>query len=145
MNILIVSVFYEPELGAAPSRITNMAKGLVAQGANVDVLTALPNYPKGEIFDEYKGRFYSRESIDGVEIFRYWTYASVSKNPILRLLSMFAFSLTMWAFVIQSRRIREYDAVVVQSPPIMIATSAIILFKKLLNRINFTDVLKVRE
>lgn len=43
MKILIVSFYYSPELGAAPSRITNMAEGLKSQGAEVDVLTCLPN------------------------------------------------------------------------------------------------------
>ena len=36
MKILIVSFYYSPELGAAPSRITNMAEGLKSQGAEVD-------------------------------------------------------------------------------------------------------------
>ena len=56
MKILIVSFYYSPELGAAPSRITNMAEGLKSQGAEVDVLTSLPNYPQGQIFEGYRGR-----------------------------------------------------------------------------------------
>ena len=46
MKVLIVSFYYEPEVGAAPSRITNLARGLKASGMDVDVLTCLPNYPK---------------------------------------------------------------------------------------------------
>ena len=51
MRILLVAERYYPEVGAAPSRLTNMAEGLRQQGAEVDVLTSLPNYPKGKIFD----------------------------------------------------------------------------------------------
>lgn len=54
MKILIVSFYYSPELGAAPSRITNMAEGLKSQGAEVDVLTCLPNYPQGQIFEGFR-------------------------------------------------------------------------------------------
>lgn len=48
MRILIVSFYYLPELGAAPSRITNLAEGLRDQDQEVEVLTCMPNYPKGE-------------------------------------------------------------------------------------------------
>ena len=41
MKILLVSFYYYPELGAAPSRITNMAEGFIAEGAEVDVLMAI--------------------------------------------------------------------------------------------------------
>ena len=51
MKILLVAERYWPEVGAAPSRLANMAEGLKAKGCEVDVLTSLPNYPKGEIFD----------------------------------------------------------------------------------------------
>lgn len=58
MRVLIVSPSYLPEIGAAPSRITNMAEGLSGLGIKVDVLTCLPNYPKGRIFDGYRGGFF---------------------------------------------------------------------------------------
>ena len=38
MRVLIVSPSYLPEIGAAPSRITNMAEGLSGLGIKVDVL-----------------------------------------------------------------------------------------------------------
>lgn len=130
MKVLIVSFYYEPEVGAAPSRITNLAKGLKASGMDADVLTCLPNYPKGRIFEGYRHRFSMHEQLDGINIYRYWTYATVSKNPLKRVLAMTAFATTMWAFAFKRKRIKSYDRIIIQSPPILVAASAIALFKK---------------
>ena len=130
MKVLIVSFYYEPEVGAAPSRITNLAKGLKASGMDVDVLTCLPNYPKGRIFDGYRGSFSMKETIEGINVYRYWTYATVSKNPLKRVLAMTAFATTLWAFARRRKLIKSYDRVIIQSPPILVAASAIVLFKK---------------
>ena len=67
MRVLIVSPSYLPEIGAAPSRITNMAEGLSGLGIKVDVLTCLPNYPKGRIFDGYRGAF-SKTEDNGLQV-----------------------------------------------------------------------------
>lgn len=143
MRVLIVSFYYEPEIGAAPSRITNLAKGLKEQGVDVDILTCLPNYPQGKIFDGYRGHFSMQENIDGINIFRYWTYATVSKNPIKRVLAMFSFAMTMWAFAFKRSRIKQYDRVIVQSPPIVVSASAMLLFRKIYKRnvvLNVSDL-----
>ena len=143
MKVLIVSFYYAPEIGAAPSRITNMAEALHRKGAQVDVLTCLPNYPKGKIFDGYKHRFSKREEINGVTVFRYWTYATVSKNPFLRLLGMLLFSLNIWLFALKVKRVRSYDRIIIQTPPLMVGFSAVLLFRCLYRRktiINISDL-----
>lgn len=143
MKVLIVSFYYEPEFGAAPSRITNLAKGLKASGVDVDVLTCLPNYPKGKIFDGYRGHFSMKEQIDGVNVYRYWTYATVSKNPLKRVLAMTAYAVSMWSFAFKRKMIKSYDRVIVQSPPILVSVSAITLFKKLYGKeviLNVSDL-----
>lgn len=140
MKVLIVSFYYEPELGAAPSRITNLAKGLKASGVDVDVLTCLPNYPKGEIFEGYRGRFSMKETIDGINVYRYWTYATVSKNPFKRVLAMTSYAVTMWAFAFKRRLIKSYDRVIVQSPPIMVSASAVMFFRKLFGKNTILNV-----
>lgn len=140
MKVLIVSFYYEPELGAAPSRIANLAKGLKASGVDVDILTCLPNYPKGEIFEGYRGRFSMKETIDGINVYRYWTYATVSKNPLKRVLAMTSYAVTMWAFAFKRRLIKSYDRVIVQSPPIMVSASAVMMFKKLFGKNTILNV-----
>lgn len=129
MKVLVVSFYFEPEIGAAPSRITNLVRGLKERGAQVDVLTCLPNYPKGRIFDGYRGRFSMKENVDGVNVYRYWTYATVSKGVVRRLLAMTSFAVTMWTFGFKRRLIHTYDKVIIQSPPIMVSASAMSLFK----------------
>ena len=140
MKVLIVSFYYEPEVGAAPSRITNLAKGLKASGMDVEVLTCLPNYPKGRIFDGYRGRFSVKEEIDGITVYRYWTYATVSKSPLKRVLAMTAFATSIWAFAFKRRRIKSYDRVIIQSPPIFVGGSAVMLFKKCFKRFTVLNV-----
>ena len=49
-RILVVSQHYWPE----NFRITDICRGFVESGVEVDVLCGLPNYPKGEWFEGYR-------------------------------------------------------------------------------------------
>ena len=49
MRLLIVSQYFWPE----NFRINDLARELVIRGHDVTVLTGLPNYPSGHIFEEY--------------------------------------------------------------------------------------------
>lgn len=143
MKALIVTERFFPEVGAAPSRLTNMAQGLMEKGVEVDVLTSLPNYPKGEIYDGYKGKVYCKENVHGCDVYRYWTYATVSKSPIKRALNMLVFSLILWAFAFKFRKCRGYDEVIIQTPSLFVATSSMFLFKKLYRKkciLNVSDI-----
>lgn len=140
MKILLVSFYYYPELGAAPSRITNMASGLREQGAEVDVLTCMPNYPKGKIFEGYRGNLYKKEKNGGNNIYRYWTYATISKNPISRAWGMLSFAIMMWFFALRVKLVKSYDRVIVQSPPLLVSFSAVVIFKCLYKKIVVLNV-----
>lgn len=143
MKVLIISFYYTPEMGAAASRISNMAEGLMKQGAEVDVLTCLPNYPKGKIFEGYRHRLAKKEKINGINVYRYWTYATVSRNPVARLVGMLIFAMTIWIFGLKIRKIRRYDRIVIQSPPLLIGYSAMLLFKCLYRKnvvLNVSDL-----
>lgn len=143
MKVLLVAERYWPEVGAAPSRLANMAEGLVKQGCEVDVLTSLPNYPKGKIFDGYKRSVSKHEVHGNVNLFRYWIFATVSRNPISRILNMFSFAVMIWLFAFKRRRIRSYDCVIIQTPTLVVAKSAMKLFKGLYGKkcvLNVSDI-----
>lgn len=143
MRLLIVTERFFPEVGAAPSRLTNMAQGLSEKGVEVDVLTSLPNYPKGEIFQGYKGKSYVKECLSGCNVYRYWTYATISKSSIKRALNMMVFSIMLWLFAFKIRRCRSYDVVIIQSPSLFVAVSSMILFKKIYRKkcvLNISDI-----
>jgi hypothetical protein len=61
MRILILSQYYPPEVGAPQNRLSGLAQYLMKSGHSVTVITALPNYPKGEIFKEYRGHVMMEE------------------------------------------------------------------------------------
>ena len=143
MKILLVAERYWPEVGAAPSRLANMAEGLRRQGCEVDVLTSLPNYPKGRIFDGYRGKISKHEVHEDVDLFRYWIYATVSQNAIARILNMFSFAVMIWLFAFKRRRIKKYDFVIIQTPTLVVAKSAMKLFKGLFSKkciLNVSDI-----
>lgn len=143
MKVLIVTERYWPEVGAAPSRLSNMAEGLKSKGCKVDVLTSLPNYPKGRIFDGYRRKILKKEQRNGINLFRYWIFATVSRNPIARIINMFSFAIVLWLFGFNRKRIKSYDAIIIQTPTLIVGRSAMTLFKGLYKKkcfINVSDI-----
>lgn len=143
MKVLLVAERYWPEVGAAPSRLANMAEGLKKEGCEVDVLTSLPNYPKGRIFDGYRGCVLKHEVHGDVDLFRYWIFATVSRNPLFRIINMFSFAVMIWLFALKRSRIKSYDRVIIQTPTLVVAASAMFLFKKFYGKkcvLNVSDI-----
>ena len=143
MNIIIVSNYFEPEIGAAPNRIFNLSKGLVDRSNEVSVVCPLPNYPTGTIFKNYRHNLFCKEQMDGIKTYRYWIYPSASKNPIKRVISMFSFALSLWCFSFNFKLIRKSDWIIIQNSPLLVSMSAIILLKKMFRKriaLNISDL-----
>jgi len=114
---MIITSYFPPEIGAASNRIFHLAEGLKTD-YDVSVVTPLPNYPTGKIFDDYKGKFRSKTTENGITINRLWIYASVSKNKFLRLIAMLSYSFSLLWFFIWNK---IPDKVIVQSPPLLVS------------------------
>ncbi len=74
MHILFLTDNFAPETNAPASRTHEHTKRWVAAGHRVTVVTTAPNFPAGKIFEGYRNRLWQRETIDGVEVIRLWTY-----------------------------------------------------------------------
>jgi glycosyltransferase involved in cell wall biosynthesis len=143
VEITIVTSYFPPEIGAASSRIKNMSEALSNKFDVVNIITPLPNYPKGEIFKNYKGKFQTKERTGNVNIFRFWIHPSNSKNIFKRIFSMFSFAITLWSYGFKISTIRKSEWIIIQNSPLLISFSSILLFKYVFNRkiaLNVSDL-----
>lgn len=127
MKILFLTQYCPPEVGAPQNRIFEFAKQLRSFGHEVTILTAMPNYPRGEIFEEYKGKKIVTESLDGINIVRTGIYATKSKEFTKRLRNYLSFT---WTSVAQgTRHIGNQDFIITESPPLFLGWSGYVLAK----------------
>lgn len=125
-EILIISNYYPPETGAAANRIEQLALKLQQNSYKVSVICPLANYPKGAIFENYKGKFYSRENLQGITVKRLWIYPSNSKNIIKRIISILSFAGGLFFYLLFKNTPKK---VIVQSPPLMLSFIAIFILR----------------
>jgi len=125
MRILILTQYYPPETGAPQNRLSDLARRLKQFGHTVTVLTALPNYPRGKIFEAYRRRIVVEENLDGVAVIRSWIYATQSKSFVPRLLNYFSFVIS--SFGLGWWRIGPQEVIVVESPPLFLGISGFLL------------------
>jgi colanic acid biosynthesis glycosyl transferase WcaI len=126
MRLLILSQYFPPEIGAPQTRLWAMAKELILLGHEVDVVTAMPNYPKGRIFPEFRGKLCQFEQAERLRIQRLWVYAALG-GGWQRILNYVSF---MCSAVIGLARCRKPDYIFVESPPLLLSLPAY-LFSRL--------------
>ena len=121
-DIIIISNYFPPEIGAASNRIFQLSKDLSKQH-KVTVICPFPNYPTGKIFDGYRYKFSVTETIGSVDVKRLWVFPSVSKNKFVRLFSMLSFSFSIvWFFMWH----KIPKTVIVNSPPLLVAFTSLL-------------------
>ncbi|MGN0064108.1 MAG: glycosyltransferase family 4 protein [Nocardioides sp.] len=114
MKLAFVTQWYDPEVGSAaiPGAIV---RALKARGHDVEVVTGFPNYPTGEVYEGYRVKPYSRETLRGVTVHRVPLFASHDDSAARRILNFLSFMVsasTLGAFLA-----RRADAALVYSTP----------------------------
>ncbi len=121
-EITIVSNYYPPEKGAAANRIEQLALKLHQNNYQVTVICPLGNYPKGKLFEPYQGKFFVTENQKGITVKRLWIYPSVSKNFLVRIVSILSFSTCLFFYLLFKKTPKK---VIVQSPPLLLSFIAV--------------------
>jgi len=114
VNILFISQYFPPEMGAPAARTYELARSWVKAGHRVTVLTAFPHHPTGIIPEGYRGKVFLREQVDGIQVVRSFVYATANKGFLKRTLSYISF---MCSAVLFSPWVGDGFQVVVATSP----------------------------
>lgn len=108
----MVTQYFPPERGAAQVRLEALCRELQRRGAGVQVLTALPNYPLGEIFPGWSHRPVQVADDRGLRVVRVWLWASMGSG-LARMVNYASFGVMS---LLGLTRTRRADWTVVEYP-----------------------------
>lgn len=124
MKILLVTQYYWPE----NSRVTDIAESLQKEGNEVTVLTGLPNYPQGYIYEGYRKGENRVQEHNGVHIFRA-KLIERRHDTLHRFLNYYSFP--YYASKLAKKLPGDFDVVLaMEESPIMLVKPAIAYAKK---------------
>ena len=125
-RILFVTQYFPPEIGAAQTRLFELSQELSNLGWDVEVLTALPNYPTGRVFQGYTSGKPVREAMGRISVVRV-PLKPAQKGFLNRLVCYYSFviSAIRWG----RKLCKRPDVLFVESPPIFIGWAAVALSK----------------
>ena len=114
MRLIFFTHYFPPESNAPASRTYEHCRRWVEQGHEVTVITCAPNVPNGVVYEGYRNRLWpQRETMDGIEVLRTWTYVAPNAGGFKRVLNFVSYLFSaVWTCLFFCRR-----------PDIMIATS----------------------
>lgn len=125
MKTLVVTQYFWPE----EFRINDICEGLVEKGHAVEVLTGLPNYPQGKLFDGYSFLSRGPKKYKGIKINRCYLIERGQNSSIKLALNYISFAITS-LFHIPKLMTKKFDNIFVfQVSPITTAIPAIVLSK----------------
>ena len=123
MRILFLTDNFPPEVNAPATRTYEHCVKWIELGHKVTVITCSPNFPKGIIFEGYKNKLYKKESIDGINVIRVWSYITESKGFVSQIVDYLSYcfsSIIAGIFV-------KTDIIIATSPQFFTAVSGRIL------------------
>jgi len=91
MKILFLTDNFPPEVNAPATRTYEHCREWVKAGAEVTVVTCAPNFPQGVVYEGYRNRLLQKEVIDGITVWRVWSYITANEGFLKRTLDYISF------------------------------------------------------
>ena len=126
-RLLLLTQYFPPEIGAAQTRLFELGQELSSLGWEVEVLTALPNYPTGRVFEGYNVRNPVREVIGRLPVVRV-PLRPAQSGFVNRLICYYSFVRSV--IRLGTRLCSKPDVLFVESPPLFIGQAAVSLSKR---------------
>lgn len=124
MHILFLTDNFPPEVNAPASRTFEHCREWVKAGHQVTVLTCVPNFPKGEVYDGYKNKLWQSEEMDGIRVVRVWSYITANEGFLKRTLDYISYMLTA---TFAAPFVARADVVVATSPQFFTAIAGYLI------------------
>lgn len=141
LNILYISQYFPPEMGAPAARVSELASHWTRAGHFVTVLTGFPNHPDGVVRQEYRKQFWRgifRESKNGVNLVRTWLLPFPNRRSYERILNYTSFCLSA---SVSGSFLSRPDVIIATSPQLLVGLAGWWIAK--LKRVPF--ILEVRD
>jgi len=119
MKILFLTDNFPPEVNAPANRSYDHCKEWVKQGIEVTVITCVPNFPKGKVYEGYKNRIIQKEEMGGIKVIRVWSYITANEGLVRRTLDYVSFSIMSFF----TGLFQKTDLIVATSPQFFTAIS----------------------
>ena len=123
MNILYVSQYFPPEMGAPAGRAAELSRLWAEDDHEVTVLTGFPNHPTGIVPAKYRRKFrrlVAREIYHGVNVIRTWLLPFPNRKPYERMLNYSSFCASS---AITGLFLHRPDVVIATSPQLLVGLS----------------------
>ena len=116
MRILLHSPYYAPELISIGKFNAEMMQWLAQRGHDVRVVTAAPHYPAWRASDGYSAARYSRETVQGVDVWRCPAWIPARPGGAARVLYMLSHALSSLPVLLWQARWRPQIVIAVEPP-----------------------------
>jgi len=120
VNILYVSQYFPPEMGAPAARVSELSAHWVKAGHTVTVLTGFPNHPTGVVPRAYRWKLWRLvwvETQDGIKIVRTWLLQFPNRGRVRRTLNYVSFFVSA---CLTGSFLQRPDIVIATSPQLLV-------------------------
>ncbi len=126
MHILFIHQFLATPNEAGGTRQFELAQHLIKKGHKITFICSTITYLTGKPLSRQKGRLFVRETIEGINIIRTYTFPGLQESFKKRIFGFLSF---MVSSVIGGLSVRKTDVVLASSPQIFVGISGYLLSK----------------
>jgi colanic acid biosynthesis glycosyl transferase WcaI len=123
VNLLYISQYFPPEMGAPAARASELARHWADAGHQVSILTGFPNHPTGVVPAEWRSRFRRltyHEKIGQVDVYRTWLWPLPNRKAHERMRNYASFCVSA---AVRGMTIARPDVIIASSPQLLVGLS----------------------
>ena len=120
MNLLYISQYFPPEMGAPSARASELARHWADAGHQVSVLTGFPNHPTGVVPAEWRSRLRRlmyHQKIGQVDVYRTWLWPLPNRKAHERMRNYASFCVSA---ALRGITIPRPDVIIASSPQLLV-------------------------